>query len=315
MVAQAAQRGASGKTSLLSRLHAWWEGYEADDDESSTDSSETASANYAAVDEAEENATGWTPMRLEATQRLFGEGQVLAYSAEFIEDLLRPLGLNESHTILEYHCRIGTNARALSRSGGAWIDAMEIDPLLAEYAQELSTKEGLQKKVVVHNATLAECPVKAKSRDAVIAFEALYADPDKTETFSALAKLMKPGAQLLLTDICWRSDTENEVEGTPWAVGEAGGLQFARASEYREILINLGFDVHVTEDISERYCTDILLALQRLKEKLQEDPVPAAAKPWVLREVETWASRAAVLQHGSLGLFRIHARSMASEEL
>ncbi len=61
----------TGKTSLLARLHAWWEGEDADT-EFGVDGAETELAGNKEAGAGE--AAGWPAPRLAAAQTLFGEG-------------------------------------------------------------------------------------------------------------------------------------------------------------------------------------------------------------------------------------------------
>ena len=95
---------ASSKFSpILARLNAWWEGDEYAGELPTAEEPEPAAAPAAAA----EPEINWSPARCEVVQRLWGDGFSSPGEAEHVMMLVKPLGLNETMSVLDLNPGLG----------------------------------------------------------------------------------------------------------------------------------------------------------------------------------------------------------------
>jgi len=258
---------------------------------------------------------GWTAERAAVVQRLFGEGQALPGGAAALHELLVPLGLKDRHSVVELGSRFGFAARKVVQDTGAYVDAFEAEPALAEVQERLNRASGLGRKLVLLPEPPRAETLKPDSRDAVLGFEALAREgTDDMALLTLVRQALRPGGQLLLVELLYR-ETPAAPEPALAALNrlEPQPLCPAVLPDLRARLEMLGFDVRIAEDITAPYCKAAKEALLRLDEGLRQHPPAAEQGRWLLREVECWARRVALLKAGRIGAFRLYACIPGSE--
>ena len=140
---------------ISGRFKAWWNG----DEVEAAAAKGNARAGKVEKVEVEElpspsGIAEWTPQRIAAIQRLFGEGFDGPASQERARDLVNPIGLNEQMTVLDASARLGSAARTIAKETGAdaaglAYEAIEqaraenVDVLLIDTAGRLQNKTDL----------------------------------------------------------------------------------------------------------------------------------------------------------------------------
>lgn len=301
-------KSASGRGGLLSRLHDWWEGHDRDDVTDGAvdgaDGSETLDAEAASA--GENTARVWTRERIAAVQLVCGEGSSTPGGDRIAKQAIKPLGLNETMSVLVYGCQLGLFARAAARETGAWVDGIEADPLLVEEATRLSLVQNLSKKAAIRQAGLDDKTIKDGSRDAVIAIEALHRHPDLTAQLQGIVRVLKPTGQMLLIDFV--SKTEGSTPALDlWRAYEPSPPTVCDVEELRKALKRFRLKVRITADITDEYIGCLTHGLQGMAKQLIKHPPESAMHVALLREVHYWGRRLAVLQAGDLGVVRMIA--------
>lgn len=213
----------AAKPSLRARLHAWWEGYDLASGAPQPDRAKPEKGKPAEAPAAKAKRTrpgearGWTPERIATAQRLFGAGCSFPGGEPFVQDFIKPLGLDETMSVVDLGAGLGTMARVIAKETGAWVDAVEPNPLLAGEAEELAKHAGLGKRAAVVKAPLAKCGIKPHSRDAIVSREAFYLAPDKAALYAEAKRLLKPAGQLLFIDFMRKSPDANRAALEAWA--------------------------------------------------------------------------------------------------
>lgn len=297
----------SDKSTLLSRLHAWWEGEEADpsSEAAGVDPDDTPSGE---VDDGEGGMPrSWTAKRIEAVQRIFGKGQWHPGGEEYLAEVIKPLGLNSTMSVVEYGARLGSLSRVIATETGAWVDTLEREVALAEAAQELAKAAGLAKKAVVNTVPLEDADIRRGSRDAVISLETLYLEHDKKRLLLAVRNVLKPDGQLLLTDFVRKIEETVSPDIEVWAGFENIDPMLLTVAEQRKLLEESGFEVRVAEDISKDYSLRVASALVEFMNALSVNKPTQGMKAALLQEVELWARRVSILEGGDIALYRIYA--------
>lgn len=302
-------KSASGR-GLLSRLHDWWEGYESGGADGGA--GEVGVRGGGEAFDAEDAGVGdntariWTRERVAAVQLVCGEGSSTPGGERIAKQAIKPLGLNETMSVLVYGCQLGQFARTTARETGAWVDGIETEPLLAEEAARLSLVQNLSKKAAIRHAGLDDTAIKEGSRDAVIAVEALHRQPDLAAQLQGIVRVLKPTGQMLLIDFVSRAEHSTPALDM-WRAYEPAPPTVCDIDELRKALKKFRLKLRVTTDITDEYVNALTHGLQGMAKQLIKHPPESAMHLALLREVHYWGRRLAVLQSGDLGVVRMIA--------
>jgi cyclopropane fatty-acyl-phospholipid synthase-like methyltransferase len=302
---------------MRDRLVAWWEGYDLSPLQAREKAEAEEAASQAATDAAPLSApagtTGaldrfgkplWTATRIEVAEKMWGEGLTTPGGRDYMESLVKPLGLTKAMSVLDLSAGLGGLTRTIHRVYGAWVTGLEANPMLAQYGMEYSKKGGLRKQAPISHYDPNAFKIDRRY-DAIFAKETLFTVADKGALFRKINESMKPGGQVMLIDYvltsqdvlpnlkAW-SDVEPQ-EPFPWSIDEA-----------KETFRRLGFDVRVAEDGTAYQISSIASALSILQKHLESHELDEETRTAVTSEVGLWAKRAEALMKG-LKLYRFHA--------
>lgn len=300
---------AAGKLPLGIRLKAWWDGYDLEVHRRLV--AEQAVPAHAVRYERERLA--WETPRIELAQQLWGEGFNCPGEADQTRALIKPVGLDESMSVLEVGSGLGGSARLIAQEFGSWVTALEPNAGLAQAAAALSEKAGLARKAAVQACDIENLEVKRAGYDCILARQALFGVDNKLGALSAMAEGLKAKGQLIVTDFV-RSDTAGK-HYERWRNAENVKAEPWRAEDYAETIKELGLDLRVAADVSAEYREALVEgwgAYMAEVGKRQLDPEQAQI---VKEEAELWTLRKAALDSGELRLYRFHALSTRSSRL
>lgn len=319
-----------GHSSLRARFHAWWEGYEisgrggADADGAVSPGGGGAAPAAGAADEAEPaeskavaddaDAPLWTTERISVAEQIWGEGFTQPGGTDYVSELMKPLGLDNSMHVLDLGAGLGGVPRAIAESTGAWVTGYEAEASLVQRANELSVKMGMAKKVPIELYNPDKPNFKRAAYDAVISRESLFTYPDKEKLFGRIVRAVKPFGQILFTDYmlprpdhtspaldAWRAIEPKEPH--PWSLDEA-----------LSALNALHLDVRIHDDISDEMRLRILEGWGNFTKMIASGGMSKAFKRALLKEVELWARRVAMIESGDLKVYRVYARKLANTD-
>ncbi len=296
---------AIGKASLLNRLHAWWEGDEAEADDAA------ANGNFGELsgdqDGAMEGAASWPEPRLAAAQRLFGEGCVFPGSEDAVMQLAEPLQLDDTKLVLDITAGIGAATRVIAREFGCKVDGLQQDPAQLELAVKYAETAGLSDKITIQDGSLGNCKIEPGSRDAVFGRAALLGLKEKDSIFHDIWALLKPGGQLLLAEFVAKNAEAAKEDMVEWGKFEKMKPYLVTVDQIKQGLSASHLDVHQADDLSEAFCSHITRGLAGLTSVLKQGTIPKDQRSWIMWEVELWARRVLLLQGGNIGFYLFHA--------
>lgn len=117
---------------------------------------------------------------------------------------------------------------------------IDMTPAMIERARDAATKGGYT-NVEFHHATIDSIPLPDSSVDCVISNCVLNLAPDKPAVFREIARVLKPGGRLAVSDIALKHDLPEEIATSLAAyVGCIGGA--IRIETYRDELRKAGFE-------------------------------------------------------------------------
>ncbi len=247
----------------------------------------------------------WPPERLAVADALWGKGFSLPGGEEEVLRLAMPLGLSAACSVLLLGCGAGGPARCLAERLGTWVSGFEHDAgLVAAAARHCAATDlGRRARIKTWDPTAPRFPARAYHH--ALALEPL-GQGKAGIVLPAIATALRTNGNFVLV--------EAVAGGT--ATGEAPPLTDWVRSEHREppltegaitrTLEELGFDLRVIEDITERHIQLMVRGWRDLVEAMvSERPTPSRAAP-VVREAERWLRRARLMRSGELRLMRWH---------
>lgn len=299
----------AAKVPLGLRLKAWWDGYDLE-----------VRRRLAAEEPLpghevryEREPLAWETARVELAQELWGRGFSSPGEAEQTRELIKPVGLDESMSVLEIGAGLGGSARLIAQEFGSWVTALEPDPSLAEAAAAISEMSGLSRKAAVESCDIENLEVKRSGYDCILARQALFGIDNKLGALSAIAGGLKAKGQLIMTDFV-RGDAAGRAfeawrhaeckKGDPW-----------RAEDYAETIKELGLDLRVAADVTPAYRASLVEGWSGFMSEVGKQQLDAEHAQIVKEEAEFWNLRKAALDSGELRLYRFHALSTRANKL
>lgn len=172
-----------------------------------------------------------------AAQLLFGEALRpggVALTARLLDATSLPAGA----AVLDVGCGPGATL-ALLRERGA--RAVGVD-----YSQELAAESSARAPVAAGDAE--RLPFAGASFDAALMECMVSTLPDKTTALAQVARVVRPGGWLVLTDVTVRGPFPEPLQSVlAWAACTAGALD---TGGYVTLVERAAFDVHAVEDVT-----------------------------------------------------------------
>lgn len=250
----------------------------------------------------------WPETKLKVLGAIWGEGFLGPGGAEEALTLAKPLGLSQTHSVLNLGAGLGGVTRALAAHSGAWITGYETDPDLAAAAQALSEKHKVEKKAEVRHLDPAKPQIRAGYYHHALALEALWRLPDKAPVLGALVAGVKPKGQVVLTDLVLGPPSPAaERAFAAWAQLEAAPPCLTGEKALGTLLGKEGLDIRICEDITARHISQTVAAWSAFVEELKRDRPSRPFATQVVAEAERCLRRIELLRAGRMRLLRWHA--------
>ena len=132
-------------------------------------------------------------------------------------------------------------------------------------ANALVELTGLEEEVEFRQASAIDLPFENNTFDTVWTEHVQINIADKRTFYGEIARVIKPGGQLLFHDI-FKGKNEPIHYPVPWADNESINF-LAAPEEIREILAELGFSIQTWEDKSRASLEWFVQVVEKLKEK------------------------------------------------
>ena len=225
-----------------------------------------------------------------------------------VDALADAAGINQADEVLDVCSGMGGPARWLAHTRNCSVTGLDLTQSRVESARRLTERVGLSHKVRFHYGDACAMPFGDQQFDVVIGQEAWVHIPDKSALIAECRRVLRVGGRLSFTDIIERSPLQPSERKQM-----ADEMQFARIfspQQYCELLWASGFDVKVTEDLSERW-TLLLQARLQMYLSLRETTVARFGQAHHDHWARMYGDFVALYSSGKLGGVRIlaHARN------
>lgn len=302
------RKKAPGKLPLGLRLKAWWEGYD-------LEVHRRLKAEEAAAHEVryQRERLAWETPRIELAQRLWGRGFNSPGEADLTRDLIKPVGLDETMSVLEIGAGLGGSARLIAHEFGSWVTALEPNPGLARAGAALSEMSGMSRKASVSVCDMENLEIKRSGFDCILSRQSLFPVENKLGALTAIAHGLKAKGQLTMTELVRTEKSGRDFER--WRNAEASKADSWRAEDYAETIKELGLDLRVVSDVTEDYRAAMVQGWSEFMESIKEQELDPELAQILKEEAEFWALRKAVIDADELKVYRFHALSTRANKL
>lgn len=297
-------RGMAVSLPLRTRLKAWWHGYDLEVIRRFK-GFEPLENNHGVSFEAE--LQPWEKPELLVPQLIWGEGFLTPGGASRTAELVKPLGLDESMSVLDIGSHLGGQARLIARDFGSWVTGVETDPELTEVAKLMSEKEGLGKKALVHRFEPSSVEFRQNAFDVAVSTDALYRIEDKETLLSAVDEALKGRSQIMIADYVRDSDVADSTALDAWVKAEPGPVHLWTERDYRSLFTDLKFDLRICSDVTDTLRSTILASFSEYLKEAATSGVEDRLRDTLVGEVERWMRLVAALDSGAVKALRLHA--------
>jgi cyclopropane fatty-acyl-phospholipid synthase-like methyltransferase len=251
----------------------------------------------------------WTQERVEILESVFGGGGLTPGGIPAIMQLIKPLGLDPTMSVLEFGANIGGATRAIAEEFGAWITGLESSPVLVEIAKLRAHTSGMAKKAPVLQESLEAPEIRARYYNAIYSRDVLYTVGKKDTVLGTLVQGLRPKGQLTFIDYVGADDLALvSAEINAWKQREPLPVHLWTAERYRQALTIQKLDVRTVEDISDEVCRDIVAGWGAYLRTLDLKALTSSSTaPAMIQEAELWAARYKALSTGRLRAVRVYA--------
>ena len=188
--------------------------------------------------------------------------------AEYVVGLAR---VRPGDDVVDVGCGYGATARLLAREHGARVTGLTLSAAQAAHAHAVGDRPGDPE---IRVGDWLENGLHDDSASAVVAIECLSHMPDKPRAFAEIARVLRPGGRVVLTD--WLACTERR----PWRdhhllepICAEGRLPSMHTpGEYGALLRGAGLEVERFEDLSRRVSRTWPIIARRAVVRAARDP-------------------------------------------
>lgn len=253
----------------------------------------------------EEEASVWTPKRLNVIEKLWGEGCLSPSSAEFLQTQVPLLGLSGEKSLLLMGAGLGGLGRALVDATGVWVTGLEGDEELAALAKDITRLTGMQKRAPVSLSNLEKPQIKENAFNAAISLESLYKVKDKEQAYKAIIGALRTDGELLMTDFVLSSDVPPNDALQVWMDQHRERPALWTAEKIHFFLSSQNVDVRPVEDVTAKYRNNVFRGFFGYLSTVTKAELLEISDD-LIAEVEYWAQTITAIDSGALKVFRFH---------
>ncbi|GAA3010021.1 SAM-dependent methyltransferase [Streptomyces fulvorobeus] len=175
----------------------------------------------------------------------------LTEATDRLTDLMTDrLHIGPGSRVLDLGCGTGRPALRIADRTGADVTGISISHKQVERATALAADRGLADRVRFERADAMDLPFAAGSFDAVIALESIIHMPDRARVLRQVARVLRPGGRLVLTDFFERAPIPDSGRPAVERYLREFMMTMVQAEDYPPLLRQAGLWFDELTDIS-----------------------------------------------------------------
>jgi SAM-dependent methyltransferase len=238
-------------------------------------------------------------------QWLWGRGFYLPGDLRHVLQLVQPLALMPSMTLLDVAAGLGGAARAIAQEYGVSVTAIERDEELARRSAAIAA--GMAKPAAVKVFDPEGFELRVGTFDRVLAREATYMVDDKERFLRVLSLGLRPEGRLLMTDFVVEPSLAERPALDAWSALQPRRPRLWGLRQYSDCLRGLGLDLRLPEDMTLAYKAQIISGWDNLLQTVDLRSLPRDHRSVVLAEAERWMNTISAFDAGILKVYRFTA--------
>lgn len=256
---------------------------------------------------ADDDDPVWPSARISLAETLWGEGFLFPGGDQEVLRLAKPLGLSAASSLLLVGAGTGGAPRRIATEFGVWVTGYETNHRLVELANERNQRAGLGGRAQVERWDPGAPKFPRRYFHHGMVTDALrFAHPEPL--LNAVAQALKPGGQLVLREtVSDRPLDPAEPLVCTWRRLDHRGAAVPSELAVTEVLRRFGFDVRITEDVSQREMQNATQGWRRAITGWAGAHLSPRQAANVVREAELWLARFRLMRAGRLRMVRWHA--------
>ncbi|MSP67111.1 MAG: hypothetical protein EXQ96_03230 [Alphaproteobacteria bacterium] len=304
MTAAADTQSATRAPTWRQKVHAWWEGYELVD--AAAAGSQDSTPGKVAKPSAPAGPS--VASRAKVAEALWGFGFTTPGDAEYVSNLIRPLGLDPSITTMVLGVEQGGAIRVIVQEKKAWVEGADSDQAQIDLAKAHAeaAKPGENARFVKFNP--ARPKFKANRYGALFSKSWLHRAGNKPALLRAVWESLRPGAQVLITDYVLQQPGSPGPATAAWYAAEGVPIEPWQQQRLKAALEALPLDVRIAEDNTPIVRELIAQAFVRLQETLPALQLDADGMRAVRDAIHLWNARLQALASGEVAVYRFVAQ-------
>lgn len=256
---------------------------------------------------AEDDDPEWPSARISVAEALWGEGFLFPGGREEALRLAKPLGLSDASSLLLIGAGTGGAPRGITAELGVWVTGYESNTHLMTMANDRNLRAGLGRRAQVEPWDPFAPKFPPRYFHHAIAIEALHGAPAEP-MLAAVASALKPGGQfVLLETVADRALDPSDATVAHWAKLDHRPADVPSELGITEALGQLGFDVRIVEDVSQRHMRQAIAGWSQAVRAIKGARPTLQQLALIVREAELWFSRLRLMRERRLRLVRWHA--------
>lgn len=161
-------------------------------------------------------------------------------------ELIALCGFTPDMHVLDIGCGIGGSTRRLARERACRVTGIDLSEEYIDTARRLTRLLGMQDTVAFHAASALDLPFDGDTFDGAWSIQMNMNVEDKLAWLEETRRVLKPGARLVLYEVCGSRNTPPHFP-VPWA--QDGSMSFLVPPEsFRELITSAGFEVAAWND-------------------------------------------------------------------
>ena len=168
---------------------------------------------------------------------------------QMTDQLIQRLDPQPGQRVLDVGCGIGTPAIRLARERDARVVGISVSQRQIKQANERVRAAGLANRASFEYADAMALPYPDASFDAAWAVESMLHMPDRSQVLREIARVLRPGARLVIADFLLRQQLDAEKEALVIEFCEVSQVEsIIGAADYRRLVEDAGLTpVEITD--------------------------------------------------------------------